>query len=36
MTDTEKAAVGAAVSAGLVNLGNTCYMNFSTMLKTYA
>ena len=27
MTDTEKAAVGAAVSAGLVNLGNTCYMN---------
>ena len=27
MTDTEKAAVGAVVSAGLVNLGNTCYMN---------
>lgn len=27
MTSDEKAAVGAAVSAGLVNLGNTCYMN---------
>ena len=27
MTDTEKAAIGAAKSAGLVNLGNTCYMN---------
>ena len=27
MNDTEKAAVGVALSAGLVNLGNTCYMN---------
>eukprot|EP00606_Chrysophyceae_sp_TOSAG23-5_P001412 GSChrysophyteH2.ASY1.ANO1.934.1 assembled CDS len=27
MTDTEKAAIGAAKPAGLVNLGNTCYMN---------
>ena len=27
MTDKEKAAVGVATSAGLQNLGNTCYMN---------
>jgi len=27
MTENEKASIGAAVSAGLVNLGNTCYMN---------
>jgi len=27
MTENEKAAIGVAVSAGLTNLGNTCYMN---------
>jgi ubiquitin carboxyl-terminal hydrolase 14 len=27
MTETEKAVKGATEPAGLVNLGNTCYMN---------
>lgn len=27
MTEDEKVAKGAAISAGLINLGNTCYMN---------
>jgi ubiquitin C-terminal hydrolase len=27
MKDEEKAKAGAALPAGLVNLGNTCYMN---------